>query len=80
MLKTEFFQGGKTSKTIHWALSVVIVAASWFVANVVPFFEDLVSLIGALTGGALVFGLPAAFYYFGKIDPALVHPMFMLLL
>jgi len=34
-------------------------------ANAVPFFDDLQSLIGALTGTPIVFGWPALFYLIG---------------
>ena len=35
---------------------------SYTVANAVPFFQDLVSLIGALTSVPLTLGLPAILY------------------
>lgn len=36
-------------------------AVAYLVANVVPFFEELTALIGALIGAPISFGLPAAF-------------------
>jgi len=47
----------------RWALLTMIVAVtSYFVANAVPFFKDLVALIGALTSVPLTLLLPAIFH------------------
>ena len=49
---------------VRWlALQLCVLSFAVFVANGVPFFADLQSLIGALSGGPIVFGWPAIFYY-----------------
>lgn len=42
-------------------MSAGVMAVAYLVANVVPFFEELTALIGALIGAPISFGLPAAF-------------------
>ncbi|KAJ8612204.1 hypothetical protein CTAYLR_010129 [Chrysophaeum taylorii] len=44
------------------ALTSAITASAWFVANAVPFFPDLVSLIGAFASAPLNFAIPALLY------------------
>mmetsp|Transcript_19489 Transcript_19489/g.32765 ORF Transcript_19489/g.32765 Transcript_19489/m.32765 type:complete len:457 (-) Transcript_19489:546-1916(-) len=41
--------------------SMVVMLAAYLVANLIPFFEDLTILIGALIGGPISLGLPALF-------------------
>lgn len=48
---------------LRWAILTLIVSLSSFlIANAVPFFKDLVSLIGALTSVPLTLLLPAIYY------------------
>ena len=48
---------------LHWAvLTSFVTVAAWLVANAVPFFSDLVSLIGGLTQAPLSLLLPALLY------------------
>ena len=42
-------------------VSALVLMFSYTVSNVVPFFEELTVIIGALIGGLISFGLPAAF-------------------
>mmetsp|Transcript_42589 Transcript_42589/g.79832 ORF Transcript_42589/g.79832 Transcript_42589/m.79832 type:complete len:457 (+) Transcript_42589:297-1667(+) len=45
-----------------WLLvSALVLMASFLVANVVPFFEDLTVIIGSLIGAPICFGIPATF-------------------
>mmetsp|Transcript_36668 Transcript_36668/g.70358 ORF Transcript_36668/g.70358 Transcript_36668/m.70358 type:complete len:158 (-) Transcript_36668:302-775(-) len=45
-----------------WLLvSALVLMASFLVANVVPFFEDLTVIIGSLIGAPISFGIPATF-------------------
>ncbi|KAJ8607028.1 hypothetical protein CTAYLR_006254 [Chrysophaeum taylorii] len=44
------------------ALTSAITASAWFVANAVPFFPDLVSLIGAFASAPPNFAIPALLY------------------
>jgi len=44
------------------ALSLTVVVTSYLVSNAVPFFKDLVALIGALTSVPLTLTLPALLY------------------
>jgi len=47
----------------RWAiLTLLVSASSYLVANVIPFFKDLVALIGALTSVPLTLLLPAIFH------------------
>ena len=47
----------------RWALLTSgVMLLAWAVASGVPFFPDLVSLIGALTGAPLAFLAPPLFY------------------
>ena len=41
--------------------SVLVMLSAYLVANVVPFFEELTVLIGALIGGPISLGIPALF-------------------
>jgi len=52
----------KTTRTRWLAATATLTAISWAIANAVPFFDDLVSLIGALTSTPLSFAIPAALY------------------
>ena len=57
-LKIHF--GLASSHAARWALLTLMVAtSSYFVANALPFFKDLVALIGALTSVPLTLLLPA---------------------
>jgi len=47
----------------RWAILTLLVAmSSYFIANAVPFFDDLVALTGALTSIPLTLLLPAIFH------------------
>ena len=53
----------QTSPRVRWFLLTSAVAiSSYFVSNAVPFFKDLVALIGALTSVPLTLTLPALLY------------------
>jgi len=48
---------------LRWALvTFALTCSAWLVANAVPFFADLVSLIGALTSAPLSFAVPPLLY------------------
>ena len=42
-------------------ISTLVMGAAYLVANVVPFFEELTVLIGAIIGGPISLGIPALF-------------------
>mmetsp|Transcript_42865 Transcript_42865/g.50151 ORF Transcript_42865/g.50151 Transcript_42865/m.50151 type:complete len:237 (+) Transcript_42865:1037-1747(+) len=49
--------------SVRWGILTLVVAmSSYLIANAVPFFKDLVSLIGALTSVPLTLLLPAILY------------------
>ena len=55
--------GLNTKHRFRWALLTLLVSiSSYFVANAVPFFKDLVALIGAMTSVPLTLLLPAIFH------------------
>ena len=57
------FCGIHKRPTIRWmCLSFILCVAAFMVANAVPFFKDLVALIGALTSVPLSLHLPAIFF------------------
>ena len=48
---------------LRWAILTFLVSiSSFFIANAIPFFKDLVSLIGALTSVPLTLLLPAIYH------------------
>ena len=48
---------------IHWlTITVGYIIVAWVLANIIPFFEDLQGLIGALLGAPIVFGWPSLYY------------------
>jgi len=49
-------------------LTLVTSSSSYLVANAVPFFKDLVALIGALTSVPLTLLLPAILYRKGSLE------------
>lgn len=51
-----------TSPQRWFGLTFAITATAWLVANAVPFFSDLVSLVGALASAPLAFAIPAVLY------------------
>lgn len=54
---------GNDTSAVRWAcLTLCMSISSYLVANAIPFFKDLVSLIGALTSIPLTLTLPAIFY------------------
>ena len=58
---------------LHWALlTSAVTATAWLVANAVPFFSDLVGLIGGLTQAPLSLLLPTVFYR--RVARPLGHP------
>ncbi|GAB5373194.1 hypothetical protein AAMO2058_001729400 [Amorphochlora amoebiformis] len=68
LLKAEYFTYRETDSENyrlfkHWTLCVVICAFAWLIAELVPFFGDLVTIIGAVTGSPVMFALPPLFYY-----------------
>ena len=51
------------SGQLHWFLICFgFVAFSWLIANLIPFFAEVQSLIGSLFGAPIMFGWPALFY------------------
>ena len=60
--RVTMFGLGKRHKA-RWAVLTFLVAlSSYFIANAVPFFKDLVALIGALTSVPLTLLLPALYH------------------
>lgn len=54
---------GHMNPAIRWfLLTLAVVLSSYLVSNAVPFFKDLVALIGALTSVPLTLTLPALLY------------------
>jgi len=52
-----------TKGKIHWFLICLgFVSFAWLIANLVPFFDEVQSLIGSLFGAPIMFGWPALFY------------------
>ena len=52
---------------IHWlCISTAQMTISILLATAVPFFAELQSLLGALTGAPMIFGAPALFYVRGR--------------
>jgi hypothetical protein len=50
----------------RWALiQAVLIAFSYVVANLIPFFADFQNIIGAAMGAPIMFGWPAVFYVWG---------------
>ena len=57
-------RGGRAAR--HWAIiTLTFLAASFVIANAVPFFSDFQDLLGNLIGASTVFGWPAFFYLRG---------------
>lgn len=55
--------GLNTRHRTRWmCITMIVAVSSYFVANAVPFFKDLVALIGALTSVPLTLLMPAVFY------------------
>ena len=48
--------------TVWLLVTASLIGTAWLIANAVPFFDDLVSLIGALTSAPLGFAIPALLY------------------
>ena len=67
-----------TGNRFKWAsLTFLVSACSYFVSNAIPFFQDLVAIIGALTSVPLTLLLPALYYRdytntHGNIGPILL--------
>jgi amino acid permease len=60
--RVTIFGLGKRHKTRWAVLTFMVAISSYFIANAVPFFKDLVALIGALTSIPLTLLLPALFH------------------
>ena len=56
-------------------LTGAMACTSYTVANAVPFFQDLVSLIGALTSVPLALTLPAIFYRYAIQQVSMWRPV-----
>lgn len=53
----------ESDPALRWmALTAILAVAAYLVANAIPFFADLVSLIGAMTSVPLTLTLPAVFW------------------
>lgn len=63
MLKRRYLKGAETPLYQHYALSLAMLAFAWLLTNVIPFFADMVSIIGALCGSPIMMGLPPLFYF-----------------
>lgn len=59
--KNEYISSGKTW-TMWYAIVMVVVAASWFLAQIVPFFSDFVTLLGATVTPVIAFIIPILLY------------------
>ena len=58
---------GDFSGTRDWLIiTVSFTAFAWVVANLIPFFADLQSIIGSLFGAPIMFGWPTLFFYMSK--------------
>jgi len=57
-----FYRIGLAEEHRWMLLTAFLALSAFFVANAVPFFQDLVSFIGALTSVPLTLLLPAIFY------------------
>lgn len=57
-------EGSKTIWWKHFLLSFTLLWAAWLLTNLIPFFEDMVSIIGAMCGSPIMLGLPPLFYYY----------------
>jgi len=88
MLKRRYMKGAETSRAKHFVLSFVMLVGAWMLTNLIPFFKDMVSIIGALCGSPIMIGLPPLFYYYalkergramGKVDLAVCSFLFFLL-
>mmetsp|Transcript_21518 Transcript_21518/g.43205 ORF Transcript_21518/g.43205 Transcript_21518/m.43205 type:complete len:439 (-) Transcript_21518:63-1379(-) len=64
MLKRRYMSGADTPLQKHFGLSMVLLLSSYLMTNLIPFFEDMVSIIGAMCGAPLMLGLPPMFYYY----------------
>jgi amino acid permease len=60
--KIEMLGLSKRPKTRWMFLTAILSLSAFVVANAVPFFKDLVALIGALTSVPLCLHLPAIFF------------------
>ena len=61
------FKSESTPARIHWLLiTVSFIFFAFVIANLVPFFSDVNSLIGALLGAPIVFGFPSLYYLLAK--------------
>ena len=48
---------------LHWFfITLCVILISFLIANLIPFFGDVNSLIGSLFGSAIVFGFPSLYY------------------
>lgn len=66
-IERAFFAGSNAPPRRWFCLTVTITCTAWLVANAVPFFADLVSLVGALASAPLAFAIPAALF---AVSPA----------
>lgn len=64
MLKRKYMSGSDTPKIMHFGLSMFLLFGAWFLTNLIPFFADMVNIIGALCGSPIMIGLPPMFYYY----------------
>ena len=61
--RISFILGLHNKHKTRWAsLTLLVAMSSYIIANAVPFFKDLVALIGALTSVPLTLLLPALFH------------------
>jgi len=57
------YQCESRKASLHWLLLTVgYIMFGWVIANLIPFFADVQSLIGAMFGAPIVFGWPTLFY------------------
>jgi len=56
MLKRRYMNGADTPLSKHFILSTVLLWGAWLLTNLIPFFKDMVNIIGALCGSPIMIG------------------------
>uniref|UniRef100_A0A7S4DVL7 Amino acid transporter transmembrane domain-containing protein n=1 Tax=Lotharella globosa TaxID=91324 RepID=A0A7S4DVL7_9EUKA len=83
MLKRRYFTGAETPLYKHVSLGCALLLAAYLLTNIIPFFEDMVNIIGAMCGSPMMIGLPPLFYFFalrakgepmGRSSSSLISP------
>eukprot|EP00468_Gymnochlora_sp_CCMP2014_P012853 CAMPEP_0167746016 /NCGR_PEP_ID=MMETSP0110_2-20121227/3472_1 /TAXON_ID=629695 /ORGANISM="Gymnochlora sp., Strain CCMP2014" /LENGTH=313 /DNA_ID=CAMNT_0007630721 /DNA_START=404 /DNA_END=1345 /DNA_ORIENTATION=+ len=88
MLKRRYMNGADTPLSKHFILSTVLLWGAWLLTNLIPFFKDMVNIIGALCGSPIMIGLPPLFYYcalrrsgqrMGTVDAVICSTLFFVI-